>query len=200
MDIHPGNRRPKGLLLDSRQETSLVEGQKLLKGKTRALHLLALAVTEDERKNYETALELYRMVIGMLLEQIGVEKDRKKSPKRKELRRQVDDLLRRAEQIKNYLSEEEKRCCTNCKCRPDPEPATRKPASEGEKKEDFPNSTTVAEEENLREWTFKFDVNFQMNSKIKTPSTTPKTETVGPAAGLLSKVMSLLRSLLGDRV
>lgn len=158
--------------------------------------LVEEAIKEDKKRNYGGALKLYRASIGILLE--AMEKEKQKD-KRKQLKPYVKELLRRAEEIQEYLSRTEK---SNNRSRlvketkkvgithliPNESTSEKggaiKPTWSGDKND---------AEEREKEWAFHLDFKFDMRSKIKTPG--PSEDSGGSSGGMLSPVTNVLRLL-----
>lgn len=162
--------------------------------------LVARAITEDQNRNYETALLLYRTCIGMMLDDLEEGKKKLEKGKRKQLKLTVKQLLRRAEELQEYLSSSklsERLNTSNDLCIRVPS----NPPSEGEPDRDnnSNNNCCGKEAQGEKEWGFKFDLRFDMRSKIKTPSPTPSpTPSAGEeggGGGLLSPIVNIVKMM-----
>jgi MIT (microtubule interacting and transport) domain len=167
--------------------------------------LVASAIAADQAKEYETAMALYRTATSMLLAEL--EMKRGTAQQRQHLKQRVKELLGRAEELKRYLDKVKSRYARSPSTRLTSDKAVRQLApgkktttlqpkqdehwTQGHKVNERHDNQGILDADRDREWSFHFDLRFDMQSKIKTPSPLPEDKhEKGPF-----NIMNLLRFL-----
>lgn len=170
--------------------------------------LISRAVAADTKKQYATALVLYRSAIETLLEELASERKTqndankcKNNVRRQQLKATVKELLRRAEQLQSYLASSSSLNASSPSSSSSSLPLVKAnqqqswERSGSEKKNsrvnsigpsaqvkitprqhdypmtDTPTNTNPDSTCNEKEWSFKFDLRFDVKSRIKTAGT-----------------------------